>query len=113
MKVNNNQTLPQNSHLKAEHFSSTNKDSISVNFMKKGYDIGHSTVHGLCGNKLSKFSEISLMFTSKENEKIPIFDISKTKIKNHKMTRVFRVEGFQTPLRKDNDTNDCLCKKWY
>ena len=103
--MNDNQTFSQNSHSEAEHLASTNKDPISVNLMKKGYNIGHLNVQGLCGDKLSKFSEISLMLTSKENEKLHIFGMSETKLKNHKMTGTFRVEGFQTPFRKDNDTN--------
>ena len=49
--------------------------------MKKGYNIGHLNIQGLCGDKLSKFSEISLMLTSKENEKLNIFGMSETKLK--------------------------------
>ena len=79
IQVNDNQTLSQNPHSEAEHLSSTNKDPISVNLMKKGYNIGHLNVQGLCGDKLSKFSEISLMLTSKENEKLHIFGKSETK----------------------------------
>ena len=60
--------------------------------MKKGYNIGHFNTQGLCGDKLSKFSEISLMLTSKhgkENEKLHIFGMSETKLKNHKPTGTF------------------------
>ena len=51
--------------------------------MKKGYNIGHVNIQGLCDDKLSKFSEISLMLTlhSKENEKLHIFGMSETKLK--------------------------------
>ena len=49
--------------------------------MKKCYNIGHLNIQGLCGDKLSKFSEISLMLTSKENEKLHIFGMSETKLK--------------------------------
>ena len=73
--------------------------------MKKGYNIGHLNIQGLCGDKLSKLSEISLMLTSKENEKIHIFGMSETKLKNHKPTGTFKIDGFQTPFRKGNDTN--------
>ena len=47
----------------------------------KGYNIGHLNIQGLCGDKLSKFSEISFMLTSKENEKLHIFGMSETKLK--------------------------------
>ena len=49
--------------------------------MKKGYNKGHLNIQGLCGDKLSKFSEISLMLASKENEKLHIFGMSETKLK--------------------------------
>ena len=68
-QVHNNQNLSQNSRSETQHFPSTNnmnKDSISANLMKKGYNIAHLNVQGLCGDKLSKFSEISLMLTSKK-----------------------------------------------
>ena len=81
IQVKDNQTLSQNSHSEAEHLSCTNKDPISVNLMKKGYNTGHLNVRGLCGDKLSKSSEISLMLTRKENEKLHTFGMSETKLK--------------------------------
>ena len=77
--MNDYQTFSQNSHSDAEHLSSTNKDPISVNLMKKGYRIGHLNVQGLCGDKLSKFSEISLMLTSKKNKNYIFLERNKVK----------------------------------
>ena len=34
-----------------------------------------------------------------------IFGMSETKLKAHKPTGTFKIDGFQTPFRKDNDTN--------
>ena len=35
-----------------------------------------------------------------------VFGISETKLKQHKMTNAFQIEGYQTPFRKDNTTNN-------
>lgn len=45
------------------------------------------------------------MLTSKENEKLHIFGMSETKLKDHKLTGTNKINGFLTPFRKDNDTN--------
>ena len=83
----------------------TSLDSLSLNLKKKGYNVGHLNVQGLCGDNLSKFSEISTMLTNKENEKLHIFGMSETKLKQHKLTGTFKIKGFQTPFRKDNVSN--------
>ena len=80
------------------------KDPLSLNLKKKGYNIGHLNVQGLCGNNLNKFSEISLMLTSKENKNLHIFGMSETKLKQHKLTGTFKINGFQI-FRKDNILN--------
>ena len=36
---------------------------------------------------------------------VNIFGMSETKLKAHKPTGTFKIDGFQTPFRKDNDTN--------
>ena len=63
--------------------------------MKKGYNIGHLNIQGLCGDKLSKFSEISLMLTSKENEKLHIFGMSETKLKNISRQELLKLMVFK------------------
>ena len=40
-----------------------------------------------------------------ENSDLHLFGLSETKLKDHKLTEVFRINGFQTPFRKDNDSN--------
>ena len=49
--------------------------------------------------------KLDIISTSKESEKLHIFRMSATKLKAHKPTGTFRIDGFQTPFRKDNDTN--------
>lgn len=78
---------------------------VSSSFNNKGFNIGHLNIQGLCGDNLCKFSEISLMLTSTEYKKLHIFGLSETKLKPHKITQTFKISGFQTPFRKDNDTN--------
>ena len=69
------------------------------NLLNKGYNIGHLNIQGICGNNLiCKFSELSIMLTSKENEKLHIFGMSETKLKQHKLTGTFEINGFQTPF---------------
>ena len=59
-----------------KNLSNKNEAPFSIFLMRKGYNIGHLNIQGLCGDKLSKFSIISLMLTSKENEKLHIFRMS-------------------------------------
>ena len=81
------------------------ENPLSLNLKKKGFNIGHLNIQGLCGDNLNKFSEVSALLTSKDNEKLHIFGMSETKLKNHKLTSTFKIKGFHTPFRKDNDSN--------
>ena len=54
---------------------------------------------------LSKFSELMILLTLPENINLHIFGLSETKLKDHKSTEVFKINGFQTLFRKDNDFN--------
>ena len=84
---------------------SKSKDPLSLKLKKKGYNIGHLNIQGLCGDSLNKFSEISILLTNKENENLHIFGMSESKLKQHKLTGTFKINGFQTPFRKDNVSN--------
>ena len=54
---------------------------------------------------LSKFSELMILLTLPENINLHIFGLSEIKLKDHKSTEVFKINGFQTLFRKDNDFN--------
>ena len=54
---------------------------------------------------MCKFSEIKAILMSPENSSLHIFGISETKLKSHKLSSCFNVDGFQEPFRKDNDSN--------
>ena len=54
---------------------------------------------------MSIFSEINLMLTSPENKKLHVFGICETKLKKHKMSSAFKINGIQTPFRKENTSN--------
>ena len=81
-----------------EHPHSLNLDSKSIN-------IGQLNIQGICGENMSKFSEIKLLLTARENCNLHISGLSVTKLKDHKSTDGFKVDGFQTPFRKNNNTN--------
>ena len=76
-----------------------------LNLDSKGINIGHLNIQGICGENMSKFSELKLLLTARENCNLHILGLSETKLKDHKSTEVFKVDGFQTPFRKDNNSN--------
>ena len=79
--------------------------SNTLNLSSKGINIGHLNVQVICGENLSKFSELKTLLTAPEKNDLHIFGLSETKLKDHKLTEVFKINGFQTPFRKDNDSN--------
>lgn len=88
---------------------STSVDSCSINtalelgLPDKGLNIGHLNVQGMCGKDLCKFSEIKAILTV--NKHLHIMGLSETKLKGHKLSKLFHVEGYQPPFRKDNLSN--------
>ena len=111
-KTNNTDQICTNSYVQSCNPSSqsvnmqtNNINPFSINLKNKGYNIGHLNIQGICGNNLCKFSELSLMLTSKDYENLHIFGMSETKLKDHKLSTSFNINGFQTPFRKDNNTN--------
>ena len=72
--------------------------------MSKGLNFGHLNIQGLCGKNMCKFSEIKAILTSPENSSLHIFGLSETKLKSHKLTSCFNIDGFQKTFRKDNDS---------
>ena len=81
------------------------QDIYSFDLNGKGINIGHLNVQGICGDKMSKFSEITSLLTAPVNSGLHIFGMSETKLKEHKPNDVFKIVGFQLPFRKDNNTN--------
>ena len=78
---------------------------IELNFSNKGINMGHLNISGICCEKLGKVSEIQALLTSPQNNNVHVFEISQVKLKGHKSTNVFEINGFQTPFRKDNCSN--------
>ena len=62
-------------------------------------------IQGICGQNMSKYSELKLMLTAEENRNLHIFGLSETKLKSYKPTNAFLIDGFQKPYQKDNDSN--------
>ena len=73
--------------------------------MSKGLNFGHLNIQGICGKNMCKFSEIKAMLTSPANNSLHIFGISETKLKSHKLSSFFKIDGFHEPFRKDNNSN--------
>ena len=63
--------------------SDSNQNTRSLNLISKGINIGHLNVQGICGDKMSIFSEISAILTAPENNKLHIFGMSETKLKKN------------------------------
>ena len=80
-------------------------NSNAFKLSSKGINIGHLNIQGICGEKLGTFSELKVLLTLPENNNLHIFGLSETKLKDHKSTDIFKINGFQTPFRKDNDSN--------
>ena len=68
--------------------------SNTLNLSSKGINIGHLNVQGICGENLSKFSKLKILLTAPENNDLHIFGLSETKLKDHKLTEVFKINGF-------------------
>ena len=80
-------------------------NSNAFNLNSRGMNIGHLNIQGICGEKLGKFSELKVLLTLPENNNLHILGLSETMLKDHKSTNVFKISGFQTPFRRDNDSN--------
>ena len=87
---------------RAETLEIKNTD-LQLGLSEKGLNFGHLNIQGICGRDMSKFSEIEAILNVNKN--LHILGLSETKLKDHKSTSMFHVEGFQTPFRKDNESN--------
>ena len=78
---------------KSSSFSNDSQYICSYDLSSKGINIGHLNVQGICGDRMSKFSEITSKLTSPVNKTLHIFEMSETKLKDHKlkvqMTKIY------------------------
>ena len=56
---------------------------VSSDLKVKGINCGHLNIQGICGQNMSKFSELKLMLTAEENRNLHIFGLSETKLKSY------------------------------
>ena len=54
---------------------------------------------------MCKFSELKAILTAPENSALHISGISESKLKQHNLSKFFKIEGFQISFRKDNESN--------
>ena len=87
-----------NSGHSSDIFIHTQEHPHSLNLDSKGINIGDLNIQGFCGENMSKFSELKLLLTARENCNLHILGLSE--IKDHMSTEVFKVDGFQTPFSK-------------
>ena len=83
--------------------SQIRKNDLHLDLSDEGLNFGHLNIQGICGMDMFKFSEIKAILNINKN--LHILGLSETKLKDHKITSMFHVEGYQTPFRKDNDSN--------
>ena len=79
--------------------------TYSSDLKVKGINCDHLHIQGICGQNMSKFSELKLMLTDEEIRNLHVFGLSETKLKGYKITNAFLIDGFQKPYRKDSDSN--------
>ena len=72
-------------------------DGLKFDLTTKCFDFAHLNVQGLCGQNMSKFSQLQAMSKSPVN--------SETQRKCHTRTNLFYIDGLKGPFRKDNKTN--------
>ena len=73
-----------NSGHSSDTFIHTQDHPISLNLGSKGINIGHLNIQGICGENMSKFSELKFLLTARENCNLHILGLSETKLKDHK-----------------------------
>ena len=83
----------------------TENEVLCLNLTTKGLNFGHLNMQGICGQNMSKFSQIKAMLSAPVNQSLHLFGISETKIKQHKRSTFFKIDGFQSPFRKNNENN--------
>ena len=81
------------------------ENTLSFNIPEKGFNFGHLNIQGICGRDMTKFEELKCILLDQANKNLHIFGISETKLKENTMTNAFKIDGFQTPFRKDNHLN--------
>ena len=87
------------------HFSDTDllsnqsesscESTVNLNLKRKGINIVFLNIQGLCGKEMCKFSEVKSMLTSVENKKLHVFAMCETKLKQHKLSSAFHIDGFR------------------
>ena len=74
--------------------------SVALNLSSKGIYIGHLNIQRICGEKLDKISESEVFLSAAEKSNVHIFGLRVTKLKDHKPTNAFKINGFQIILER-------------
>ena len=92
-------TMPSNDNISAK--ACVQNNALLLDLSDRGLNFGHLNIQGIYGNGMCKFSELKALLSANVN----IFGLSETKLKEHKLTSAFHIDGYQKPFRKDNLSN--------
>ena len=82
-----------------------NNNVFNVDLTTKGFNFRHLNVQRICSQNMAKFSQLKAFLTSPVNSSLHIFGLSETKLKEHKLSIFFCIDGFQVSFRKGNTSN--------
>lgn len=66
---------------------------LSLKLSDKGLNFGHLNIQGICGKNMSKFLELKAVMLNSQNSNLHIFGVSETKLKDHKPSSAFHIDG--------------------
>ena len=102
--VNNIDTVSYE-QLQSNRVIRNNNNVFNFDLTTKSFNFGHLNVQGICSQNMTKFSNLKAFLTSPVNSSLHIFGLSETKLKEHKLSTFFCIDGFQMPFRKDKTSN--------
>ena len=73
-------------------------NALHLSLPNKDLNVCHWNIQGVSGKDMCKFSEIKAILTVNKN--VHILGLSDTKLKEHKLTSMFQVEGYQYPFER-------------
>ena len=91
--INNNISSNVNDQLQSVNdiisSHSSNSDFLNFELTAKGFNFAHLNVQGLCGQNMSKFSQLKTLLNNPINSSLHLIGLSETKLKEHKSTIFF------------------------
>ena len=73
MNLRNSIGSSSHDHLQPKDVFSNHSDSLNFNLSAKGFNFGHLNVRGLCGQNMSKLSQLKALLSSPVNNALHWF----------------------------------------